>query len=82
MVFHSLDKVTSLFIHIMPPVVLHCLVHLADPAWVETRFPAIDHIKNVDKYSLGEMIVWATVPYAIWQISYHFLITVRTLHLS
>ncbi|TGZ82382.1 hypothetical protein EX30DRAFT_305165 [Ascodesmis nigricans] len=77
MVFHSLDKVTSLFIHIMPPVVLHCLVHLADPAWVAVRFPAVDHIKYHDKYSLGEMIVWATVPYAIWQISYHLLITVR-----
>lgn len=23
------------------------------------------------------MIVWATVPYAVWQLSYHFLITVR-----
>lgn len=23
------------------------------------------------------MVIWATVPYAIWQLSYHFLITVR-----
>ncbi|KAI5795629.1 hypothetical protein EDC01DRAFT_652968 [Geopyxis carbonaria] len=77
MVFHSLDKVTSLFIHIMPPVVLHCLVHLADPAFVEERFPAISRIKGVEHYGLREMIIWATVPYAVWQLSYHYLITVR-----
>jgi hypothetical protein len=23
------------------------------------------------------MIIWATVPYACWQLSYHFMITVR-----
>ena len=75
-VFHSLDKVTSLFIHIMPPVVLHCLVHLIDPVYCEQRFPAISRIKHVELYGLREMIIWATVPYAIWQLSYHVFITV------
>ncbi|KAI5847510.1 hypothetical protein BZA05DRAFT_426577 [Tricharina praecox] len=77
MVFHSLDKVTSLFIHIMPPVVLHCLVHLVDPVYCAERFPAISRIKHVELYGLWEMIIWATVPYAIWQLSYHVFITVR-----
>jgi len=77
MVFHSLDKVTSLFIHIMPPVVLHCLVHSLDPAIVEARFPAISRVKNIEHYGLKEMVIWATVPYLVWQLSYHFLITVR-----
>lgn len=77
MVFHSLDKVTSLFIHIMPPVVLHCLVHLVDPVYVEQRFPAISRIQGIEHIGLREMIIWATVPYAIWQVSYHFMITVR-----
>jgi hypothetical protein len=76
MVFHSLDKVTSLFIHIMPPVVLHCLVHLVDPAYVEKRFPAISKIQSVEHYGLREMVICATVPYAFWQLSYHILITV------
>lgn len=76
MVFHSLDKVTSLFIHIMPPLVLHCLVHLVDPVFCEKRFPAVSRIKHIELYGLREMIIWATVPYAIWQLGYHVFITV------
>ncbi|SLM34413.1 Protein of unknown function DUF2838 [Lasallia pustulata] len=82
MVFHSLDKVTSLFIHIMPPVTLHCLVHLTSPQVLQERFPAVYNIKysppdSKEHYSLWAMMIWATVPYALWQLSYHFLITVR-----
>jgi Protein of unknown function (DUF2838) len=82
MVFHSLDKVTSLFIHIMPPVTLHTLVHLTPPEILKTRFPAIYTIKfsapnSPEHYTLWAMLLWATVPYAIWQLSYHIFITVR-----
>ena len=82
MVFHSLDKVTSLFIHIMPPVTLHCLVHLTPADILQTRFPAVYSIKFSDPgspehYSLRGMITWATIPYAVWQLSYHFFITVN-----
>jgi hypothetical protein len=46
------------------------------------KFPAIHTIKfspvdAPEHYSLLDMIIWATLPYAIWQLSYHFLITVR-----
>ncbi|KAI4104234.1 MAG: hypothetical protein L6R37_003403 [Teloschistes peruensis] len=82
MVFHSLDKVTSLFIHLMPPVTLHCLVHLTSAAFQKERFPAIYAIKysppdSQEHYSLWAMMIWATVPYSLWQLAYHFLITVR-----
>ncbi|MCJ1478470.1 hypothetical protein MMC13_007150 [Lambiella insularis] len=82
MVFHSLDKVTSLFIHIMPPVTLHCMVHLTDAEFQKARFPAIYAIRysppsSPEHYSLWSMMIWATVPYAVWQLAYHFLITVR-----
>ncbi len=82
MVFHSFDKVTSLFIHIMPCVTLHCLVHLFPDELQKERFPAIWTIKNSPPgskthYSLLAMTLWSTIPYAIWQLSYHFLITVR-----
>lgn len=30
-----------------------------------------------ERYGLGSMMLWATVPYALWQLSYHVLITVR-----
>jgi hypothetical protein len=82
MVFHSFDKVTSLFIHIMPCVSLHCLVHLLPEELQKERFPAIWTIKNSPPgskthYSLLAMTLWSTIPYAIWQLSYHFMITVR-----
>ena len=82
LVFHSFDKVTSLFIHIMPCVTLHCLVHLLSPEYQQEHYPAIWTIKNSPPgskthYSLLAMTLWSTIPYAIWQLSYHFLITVR-----
>jgi Protein of unknown function (DUF2838) len=82
LVFHSLDKVTSLFIHVMPPVTLHCLVHLTPTKFLQESFPAIYTIKfslpgSPEHYSLSAMLIWATVPYAVWQLSYHFFITVR-----
>ena len=82
LVFHSLDKVTSLFIHIMPPVTLHCMVHLTPSDFLAEAFPAVFNIKfspvgSKEHYSLWAMLIWATVPYAVWQLSYHFFITVR-----
>ncbi|KAJ6087066.1 hypothetical protein N7467_005980 [Penicillium canescens] len=82
MVFHSMDKVVSLFIHIMPPVTLHCIVHLTPVERLKERFPAVYSIKfsqsgDPEHYGLGAMIIWATVPYLVWQLLYHFLITVR-----
>ncbi|PGH14919.1 hypothetical protein AJ79_02782 [Helicocarpus griseus UAMH5409] len=82
LVFHSFDKVTSLFIHILPPATLHCLIHMTPTEMLLERFPAVYSIKfsepgSPEHYSLAAMMIWATVPYAVWQLSYHFLITVR-----
>jgi len=72
----------SLFIHIMPPVTLHCIVHLTSPGVQQARFPGVYAIKHSPAdstihYSLLAMMLWSSIPYAIWQLSYHFLITVR-----
>ncbi|KAI2947682.1 hypothetical protein CBS147343_911 [Aspergillus niger] len=82
MVFHSMDKVVSLFIHIMPPVSLHCLVHMTSAETLRERFPAVYEIKfsepgSPNHFNLLEMMGWATVPYLIWQLTYHCFITVR-----
>jgi hypothetical protein len=83
LVFHSFDKVTSLFIHIMPCVTLHCIVHLISDELQRTRFPAIWTIKTSPPGSptayanVVSMLAWSTIPYAIWQLSYYFFITVR-----
>ncbi|OJJ48561.1 hypothetical protein ASPZODRAFT_62113 [Penicilliopsis zonata CBS 506.65] len=82
LVFHSMDKVVSVFIHIMPPAALHCLVHLTPVETLQHRFPAVYHIKfsqpgSPEHYSLWSMMFWATVPYVFWQLSYYLFITVR-----
>lgn len=82
LVFHSMDKVVSLFIHVMPPVALHCIVHLTPDDYLLERFPAVHTIKysvkgSPEHYSLLAMLGWATIPYAFWQLSYHIFITVR-----
>ena len=67
LVFHSLDKVTSLFVHIMPPVTLHCIVHLTPATTLVHRFPSVFQIKHSmpgspEHYTLFGMLIWATVP--------------------
>jgi hypothetical protein len=66
----------------MPCVTLHCIVHLIPPSLQSTRFPAIYRIKTAEwgspyHYSPIEMILWCSIPYAVWQMSYYLLITVR-----
>jgi hypothetical protein len=80
MVFHSLEKTTTVFVHIMPCVALHCLVHLLPPDLQEERFPAIWAIKTFTSVSqthnsLSDGIFWSTVTYATWQVSYYFMIS-------
>ncbi|KAJ6260935.1 hypothetical protein Dda_3596 [Drechslerella dactyloides] len=74
LVFHSLDKITSLFIHLMPPVVLHSIVHQDA---MQGQMFALERIRKEGGFSLLEMIGWASVPYLFWQACYHFFITVR-----
>ncbi|KAI1097461.1 hypothetical protein F4804DRAFT_171433 [Jackrogersella minutella] len=83
LVFHDFDKVTSLFVHIMPCATLHCMTHLFPPDAQREQFPALWAIKNSPPGSpaaygnLISMLVWSTFPYAVWQLSYYFFITVR-----
>lgn len=83
LVFHSFDKVTSLFIHIMPCATLHAILHLLPEELQRTRFPAAWVVKTSPPGSptayanVVSMLAWSTIPYAIWQLSYYFFITVR-----
>lgn len=66
----------------MPPVTLHCIVHLTPLDVMKERFPAAYEIKtsepgSPEHFGLLSMMLWATVPYVIWQLSYHLFITVR-----
>jgi len=66
----------------MPCVTLHCLVHLLPASYQKTHYPAIYHVlhsapSSPEHYSLPQMMLWASLPYAVWQLSYHLLISVR-----
>jgi hypothetical protein len=66
----------------MPCVALHCIVHLLPPALQASRFPAVYAIltsepSSPEHYTLLQMMFWASWPYAVWQLSYHFFISVR-----
>jgi hypothetical protein len=66
----------------MPCVTLHCLVHLLPASFQQVRYPAIYTILNSEPsspehYTLPQMMFWASWPYAVWQLLYHFLISIR-----
>ncbi|KAL5487883.1 hypothetical protein ACEPAI_5991 [Sanghuangporus weigelae] len=65
LVFHDLDKVTSLFIHMYGPLVFTVIRHYYPD--VETRFPAVakvPHFEPVKAFGLSALI------YIIWQLLY------------
>ncbi|KAK9469727.1 hypothetical protein V1512DRAFT_256896 [Lipomyces arxii] len=74
LVLHSIDKTTSAFIHVVPPVVLHCIHFRLHPDFKAARFPGA---ANLHSLTLRDGMLWATVWYAIWQTLYHIFITVR-----
>lgn len=74
LVLHSIEKTTSSIIHVMPPVTMFVMVHELPPEFVEERYPAIS---NVESWNFVNGIIWTSVYYTIWQVSYHYFITVR-----
>ncbi|WVQ71907.1 hypothetical protein IAR50_001449 [Cryptococcus sp. DSM 104548] len=71
LVFHSIDKVTSIFIHIYPPIVLTVIKHIYPGR--EERFPGL---QGVDDWSWYGMILVAGGPYIIWQATYYKFISI------
>ncbi|KAH8830578.1 hypothetical protein DL96DRAFT_953471 [Flagelloscypha sp. PMI_526] len=65
LVFHDQDKVTSLFIHIYPPVVFTVIRHYYPNA--EERFPALKDVPYLDPI---KSILISGAIYAIWQFLY------------
>ena len=58
------------------------MVHLLSPQLQQARFPGLYAIKTAPAdssfhYSLLNMVMWSTLPYAAWQLAYHLMITVR-----
>ncbi|ADV19386.1 Integral to membrane protein, putative [Cryptococcus gattii WM276] len=71
LVFHSLDKVTSIFIHIYPPIVLTVIRHVIPNA--EEKYSGLKHLGEYKWYT---MILLSSVPYILWQGAYYKFISV------
>lgn len=86
LVFHSLDKVTSVFIHIFPPLVTYCIRWMPElqkdvycenqsfvTAYRNTRFPALG---DIDTITFTQVMLYSTTAYVIWQSLYYLFIMV------
>lgn len=63
LVFHSLDKLTSFFLHAFPPLTIHLF-----------RWGLIEneHIIEDDHLSLKDVFVYPVMMYGVWQVLYTF----------
>ncbi|KAG0246015.1 hypothetical protein B0O80DRAFT_415819 [Mortierella sp. GBAus27b] len=73
LVLHSLDKVTSVYIHMSPPITLY-VVRWLYPDPEHTRFPAL---KGMDALPTLSSLKSAIALYLAWQIAYYVFVVVR-----
>jgi hypothetical protein len=62
MVFHSLDKITSVYIHLTPALVSWTI------RWAKTPYTVCESDSSI---SLMESIGWPVLIYCIWQLAYY-----------
>ncbi|GAA5984263.1 hypothetical protein JCM10908_006115 [Rhodotorula pacifica] len=75
LVFHSLDKVISLAIHIFPPFVFMTIRHFYPQELAFKRYPALKELPHLRPWRTMA-ICMAT--YSLWQIMYfHFVLQMR-----
>ncbi|ODV60333.1 glycerophosphocholine acyltransferase ASCRUDRAFT_35846 [Ascoidea rubescens DSM 1968] len=76
LVLHSIEKTTSSFIHLMPPVTLFVITHELDKEFKSVRFPGAASF-NYNDWNLWNGILWTSSYYLIWQSLYHYFITIK-----
>ncbi|SCU93648.1 LADA_0G04214g1_1 [Lachancea dasiensis] len=76
LVIHSVDKITSCFIHIMPPLTMYTIRYGIDEHLKIKRFPAASVLAS-EKWNLKYNIFWTSIYYLVWQSAYHYFITLR-----
>ncbi|CAN3376472.1 hypothetical protein DIURU_000135 [Diutina rugosa] len=74
LVLHSIEKTTSSFIHIMPPVTMFVIVHEIDPLYQQLRFSGVS---NIASWDFAKGIWYTALTYSVWQVLYHYFITIR-----
>lgn len=73
LVLHSIDKTTSCFIHIVPPLTIYVIYYDLTEEYKLDRFPGATHTA----LNLKKNILWTSFYYLIWQILYHYFITLK-----
>lgn len=74
LVLHSIEKTTSSFIHVMPPITMFVMVHELPKEFSNERFPAL---QKVTHWNFFNGIIITSIYYTIWQVTYHYFITIR-----
>ncbi|PRP81565.1 transmembrane protein [Planoprotostelium fungivorum] len=71
-VFHSLDKVTSLFIHLNPPLVMWAI------RWHSPEGSDYQHCVSEYEHSLSfsTAVLFPLVPYIAWQLIYYVIVQI------
>lgn len=74
LVLHLIEKTTSSIIHIMPPITMFVLVHETPRDYLAARYPAVIEVQN---WNFFNGIIFTSIYYTVWQVTYHYFITVR-----
>ena len=73
-VLHSVEKTTSTVIHVLPPVILHTINFRIPNELKRSRFPGA---LSVGTWTGLRSVMITTVTYLLWQLFYHYFITIR-----
>lgn len=74
LVLHLMEKTTLSFIHFMPPATMFVIVHELELGYQRERFPGV---LAVDRWNFAKGIGYTSFFYAVWQVAYHYFITIR-----
>ncbi|VEU19593.1 DEKNAAC100382 [Brettanomyces naardenensis] len=74
LVLHSIEKSTSTFIHVLPGVVMYVITHQLPYEFKVERFPGSLKLQHWE-FMYG--ILYTSIAYFVWQLSYHYFITIR-----
>lgn len=74
LVFHSIDKITSTYIHVLPGVIMYVITHQLPLEYKIVRFYGSVKLQQWD---IMYGIFHTSLHYFLWQLSYHYFITIR-----
>lgn len=74
LVLHSIEKITSSFIHLSPPIVMFTITHQLTHEEKITRFPGA---AKITQWNFFNGILITSLYYLIWQSLYHYFITIK-----